>query len=94
MTVPSSRNHSLSSRNPKVAPVDVVSRRPPEAAIPVESDEMTAAHGVVQSSAITSSDQVELSPNQGHTSSSIEARDQDMSPISVMMATAYETEIP
>jgi hypothetical protein len=97
MTLPSSRNHSLSSRNPRVAPVDAVSRRPPEAAIPIERDEMTAAHGVAQSSATTSSDQVELSPNQGHASNSVEARDQGTQGTSqypVMMATADECRNP
>jgi hypothetical protein len=70
-----SRNLLLFSRNPRATPVNTVSRRPHEAAIFIEKNEMTAAYDVTRFNAITSSDQIELFPNQGHIFNSVEAKD-------------------
>jgi hypothetical protein len=85
-----SRNYSFFSQNPRTAPTDAVSRRPPEAAIPIKWDKMTAAYDMSQFSAIISLDQVELFPNQGHIFNSVEVRNQGTSQYPVMIVIADE----
>jgi hypothetical protein len=40
------RNYSFFSRNSRIVSVNTISRRPPEAAIPIERDEITAVYNV------------------------------------------------